>query len=97
MESVVEVFIEKAGAPICAKMGQENASRLDFPRIERPSQECETHNRIRQADRRSKPKEKREQVMLFRMEELSERKTTGQHHDLEPNSQRPRKGPGNCK
>jgi hypothetical protein len=42
MESVVEVFIEKAGAPICAKMGQENASRLDFPRIERLSQEWET-------------------------------------------------------
>jgi hypothetical protein len=42
MESVVEVFIEKAGAPICAKMGQENASKLHFPRIERPSQEWET-------------------------------------------------------
>jgi hypothetical protein len=42
MESVVEVFIEKVGTTICAKMGQENASKLDFPRIERPSQECET-------------------------------------------------------
>jgi hypothetical protein len=62
MESVVEVFMEKAGAPICAKVSQEKALSLDFPRIERPSQEGEIpEHSIRQAERRSKPKEEREQ------------------------------------
>jgi hypothetical protein len=62
MESVVEVFMEKAGAPFCAKMGQEKASSFDFARIECPSQESEiTHNSIRQAEHPSKAKEEREQ------------------------------------
>jgi hypothetical protein len=61
MESVVEVFMEKAGAPICAKMGQEIASSFDFARIECPSQEGDTpDNSIRQAERLSKAKEERE-------------------------------------
>jgi len=34
---VVEVFMEKAGAPICAKMSQEKALSLDFPRTRCPS------------------------------------------------------------
>jgi len=54
--------MEKAGAPICAKMGQEIALSFDFARIECPSQECEiAHNSIRQAERLSKAKEEREQ------------------------------------
>jgi hypothetical protein len=62
MESVLEVFMEKAGAPICAKVSQEKALSLDFPRIERPSQEGETLDySIRQAERPSKPKEEHEQ------------------------------------
>lgn len=62
MESVVEVFMEKEGAPVCAKMGQEKASSFDFARIECTSQEFDiADNSIRQADRHSKPKEQREQ------------------------------------
>jgi hypothetical protein len=61
MESVVEVFMEKEGAPVCAKMGQEKASSFDFARIECASQEFDiADNSIRQADRHSKPKEQRE-------------------------------------
>jgi hypothetical protein len=62
MESVVEVFMEKEGAPICATIGQEKASSFDFARIERRSQEFDIPgNSIRQADLLSKPKEEHEQ------------------------------------
>jgi hypothetical protein len=62
MESVVEVFMEKEGAPVCATIGQEKASSFDFARIERRSQEFDIRdNRIRQADLVSKPREEHEQ------------------------------------
>jgi hypothetical protein len=54
--------MEKEGAPVCAKMGQEKASSFDFARIECTSQEFDiADNSIRQADRHSKPREEHEQ------------------------------------
>jgi len=50
--------MEKAGAPICAKMSQEKASSFYFARIEYPGQEWGiADNSIRQPGRHSKPKE----------------------------------------
>jgi hypothetical protein len=54
--------MEKAGAPICAKMSQEKASSFYFARIEHRGQEWGiADNSIRQPGRHSKPKEECEQ------------------------------------